>query len=238
MAASLATWPAALAAPFWCEEELGRAVPVWAFDKTGVAPLRRAYRFILESFDIDAVVLFDGGVDALLRGDETSLGTPAEDLTSVAAVAALEVPLKALGCLALGAELRDGICHEQVFERIAELTRLGGFVGAVPLLQSTEAGRRYRAAVEYAFAHQSSQRTSHINRVVLAAMRGDFGAQGPHIWISPLLNMLWYFDLDQVARSHLFLDQLEGTETIWEVSARIEGIRKGLEVRERSEVPI
>jgi len=222
----------------WVEETLDRSVPMWAFDKTGVAPLRSAYRFIVESFDIDAVLLFDGGVDALLRGDESALGTPAEDLASVAAVSAIDVPLKAIGCLALGAELRDGICHEQVFGRIAELTRCGGFLGAAALLAETRAGRCYREAVEYTFAHQAEQRQSHINRVVLSAMRGDYGSDGPHIWISPLLNMLWYFDLDAVAGSHLFLADLEGTVDIWELSARIEGIRKGLEIRERSSVPI
>ncbi|MFG2682134.1 FAD-dependent monooxygenase [Streptomyces sp. NPDC048392] len=45
---------------------------------------------------IDAVVLVDGGTDTMLRGDEAGLGPPEEDLTSVAALAALDgVPQEA-----------------------------------------------------------------------------------------------------------------------------------------------
>ncbi|MEU8332804.1 DUF1152 domain-containing protein [Micromonospora sp. NPDC048839] len=61
---------------------------VYAFPPLGVQPLRAAYRHLVEHLDIDAVVLVDGGTDVLLRGDESDLGTPVEDMTSVAAVAA------------------------------------------------------------------------------------------------------------------------------------------------------
>jgi len=83
----------------------------------------------------------DGGIDALLRGDESALGTPAEDMTSLCAVSRLEVPTKVLTCFAMGGEMRDGICHAQAFDRIGELTRLGGFLGAGP---STVAADRCR----------------------------------------------------------------------------------------------
>jgi hypothetical protein len=222
----------------WLEERRGRRQSVWAFEKTGVKPLATAYRWLVEHLDIDAIVLIDGGIDAILRGDESSLGTPAEDLASLAAVHALDVPVKLLACVGLGAEVRDGICHDQVFDRMAELTRHGGYLGSVALLDTTVAGQRYRDAVEYVFANQSTQRTSHVHKVVLAAMNGTSGADGPHIWYSPLLNQLWFFALDTVAETHLFLPELASTDTMWEVSARIEAIRKSVPVRIRSSIPI
>ncbi|MBA3539789.1 MAG: DUF1152 domain-containing protein [Deltaproteobacteria bacterium] len=107
----------------------GRPRPIWCFDKVGVRPLQAAYRWLVDHLKIDLIVLVDGGIDAILCGDETSLGTPAEDLASLAAVYELGIPAR-IACVGLGAELRDGIPHEQVFERIAALTRAGGYLGA------------------------------------------------------------------------------------------------------------
>ena len=219
-------------------ERLGSTRPVWGFDKTGVVPLAAAYAKLVSDLQIDTVVLVDGGIDALLRGDETSIGTPAEDLSSLAAVRQLEVPRKILACVGLGAEIRDGIAHEQVFARIAELTRAGAFLGSSSILPQTDAGRLYRDAVQYVFGHQQGLRNSHVHKVVLAAMRGDYGMDGPHVWLSPLLPVFWFFGLDAVADSHLFLSRLRSTQNIWELTAIVEAERHALAVKERSAIPI
>jgi hypothetical protein len=222
----------------WLEERLGRRQVVWAFDKTGVQPLLRAYRHVVAAEHIDAVVLIDGGIDALLRGDESELGTPSEDLASLCAAKALEVPVKLLACVGLGAELRDGICHEQVFARIAELTRRGGYLGAAALVRGGAATDAYRDAVDFVFAHQAAQRRSHVHKVIGAAVDGQYGLEGPHVWLSPLLSLYWYFKLDEVVASHLFLDELSATQTIWDVTARVEACRAGLSIQDRSKILI
>jgi hypothetical protein len=203
-----------------------------------VIPLAHAYRSLVARLGIEAIVLIDGGIDALLRGDERSIGTPSEDLTSLAAVAQLDVPTKILACVGLGAELRDGICHADAFERIASLTARGAYLGAGSLLPGTGAGQLYLDAVEHVFAHQADLKRSHVHAVVSAACRGEFGQRGPHVWLSPLLNMVWFFDADVVASDHLFLPSLNDTMTIWEVVARIEGIRSSLQIRRGSEIPL
>src|SRR5438876_3760274 len=60
----------------WFQKVRGRAVPVWCFENAGAAQLRRAYETLVERLRPDSIILVDGGVDAILRGDETSLGTP------------------------------------------------------------------------------------------------------------------------------------------------------------------
>jgi hypothetical protein len=218
-------------------ERTARPRSIWCFDKVGVRPLRRAYEWLIRELAIDHVILVDGGIDAILRGDESSLGTPAEDLASVAAVAGIDVPAR-LACLGLGAELRDGIPHEQVFARIAELTRARGYLGAHAVAAGTPRGDLYRDAVAHVFAHQDGQKQSHVHKVVVAAMNGEYGAIAPHVWLSALLPIHWWFDLDAVARTHLFLRELGDTESIWDVSARIEAARKALAVRDRTAIPI
>jgi hypothetical protein len=210
---------------------------VWSFDKTGVRPLVRAYRALIERLGIDAIVLVDGGIDAVLRGDETSLGTPSEDLTSLAAATGLGVPV-ALACVGLSAELRDGIPHAQVFERFAELAREGAYLGASALVPGTAGCDAYVRAVESVFAGQATQKRSHVHKVITAAVRGEFGATAPHVWLSPLASMYWFFDALAVARGHRFLDGLRATDSIWEVAARVEAARDGLVIRERAGIPI
>lgn len=222
----------------WLEAALGRPQSIWAFEKTGVRPLVRAYRHLVERLELDAIVLVDGGIDCILRGDESSLGTPSEDLTSLAAVQQLDVPTRLIACVGLGAELRDGICHEQALARIAELARANGYLGAAALLPGRPSAERYREAVEFVFANQQHQHKSHIHKVVLAAMRGEFGATAPHVWLSPLLSLYWFFSLPVVAETHLFLDSIRETNTMWEVGARIEGARDSLAVKPRSGIPI
>ena len=217
--------------------EAGARHIVWSFDKTGVRPLARAYRALVERLQLDSIILVDGGIDAVLRGDELSLGTPSEDLASLAAATMMNVPVL-LACVGMTSELRDGIAHAQVFERIAELTREGAYLGASSLVPGTRSCDVYMRAVEAVFAGQSEQKKSHVHKVILQALRGEFGATAPHVWLSPLLSMFWFFDAHTVARTHRFLDALRATDSIWEIAARVEAARKTLPIRERSTMPI
>lgn len=222
----------------WLENSTSQRQPVWCFERTGVQPLKRAYQFLVNELRIDTIVLVDGGIDAILRGDEYSLGTPEEDLTSIAAVELLDVPVKVLACVGLGAELRDGVSHAQVFERIAELSQQGGYLGASALLQQSAGCQQYVEAVRYVFANQRRQRRSHIHDTVLEAVSGRFGQLGPYIWYSPLLNLYWFFSAPVVARTHLFLKDIYETEIMEDVSLMIKGNRYEMEIRDKAGIPI
>lgn len=222
----------------WLSKHWGKAVTVHAFEKTGVQPLLRAYRRLSELLALDSVVLVDGGVDALLCGNESSLGTPAEDLCSLAAVQQLDVPIKVVAAVGLGSEIRDGICHEQVMKQFASLTAAGGYLGVSSLVPGEPHTELYRAAVDYVFANQEGQKRSHVHKVIMSALKGEFGSVAPHVWLSPLLPLFWFFSLGEVARSHVFLEQLRNTESIWDANAIIEGVRKGIAAQDRSAIPI
>ncbi|MFB4266003.1 DUF1152 domain-containing protein [Nonomuraea sp. GTA35] len=128
----------------------GRPSTVYAFPKIGVRPLRAAYAKLAEHLGLDAVVLVDGGTDILMRGDEAGLGTPADDMTSLAAVHALDVPEKAVVCLGFGVDAYHGVNHVQVLENLAALERDGAYLGAFSVSRSTKAGALYLDAVAHA----------------------------------------------------------------------------------------
>lgn len=222
----------------WWSRRTGRRRVVYGIPKTGVAPLRAIYAHIAESLALDAIVLVDGGVDSLLRGDETNLGTPEEDLCSMLAVRHAPVTHRLLACVGFGAEQRDGIAHAQVLERIAGLTAAGAFLGVSALLDAMPAGRGYLDALAWVFGHQAGVKRSHIHAEIKAAMGGAFGDAGPHRWRWPLLNMLWCFALDPVVDSHLFINHLAETRTIGEVTLYVDGLRRSVGSRPRSDIPI
>jgi len=125
-----------------------------------------------------------------------------------------------------------------VFERFAELSRAGAYWGACALVQGTPACTDYLDAVEAVLAGQQHMKQSHVHKVVSLAARGEFGSPAPHVWLSPLLSMFWFFDAHAVASSHQFLAGLHDTDSIWEVAARVEAARKDLAIRARESIPI
>ena len=69
----------------WLAEQ-GEDITVYCFKTAGAQGLRSIYQELLAKLKFDAVVLCDGGTDSLMRGDEPGLGSPAEDIASIAAV--------------------------------------------------------------------------------------------------------------------------------------------------------
>src|ERR1700722_12408298 len=97
-------------------------VPIYCFERVGCKPLLEGYRAVVNPLQADAVVLIDGGTDSLMRGDEAGLGTPEEDIASIAAVDELDVKNKFLVCLGFGVDSFHGVCHAHALEAVAELT--------------------------------------------------------------------------------------------------------------------
>ena len=81
-----------------------------------------------------------------MRGDECDLGTPEEDISSLLAVDALDVPQKMLACLGFGVDAFHGICHALFLENTAALIRSQAFLGSFSLTAEMEAVRAYREA--------------------------------------------------------------------------------------------
>jgi hypothetical protein len=204
----------------------GEDVEVYAFEKLGVAPIREGYAYLVQSLGLDAIVLVDGGTDILLRGDEAGLGTPAEDMTSLAAVAAMKVPTKVVVCVGFGVDAFHGVCHANWLENVAALTTDGGFLGATALLDRMPEIRLYTDAVRAADSAMS-RRPSIVNGSIVSAIEGHFGnyhrnrQTSGRLFINPLMSLLWAFDLAAVAKRNLYLDRLTDTETNWDVHLAI-----------------
>jgi hypothetical protein len=215
----------------------GLPATVYAFPPLGVQTLRAAYQYLTERLSLDAVVLIDGGTDILLRGDESDLGTPVEDITSVAAVAGIDVPVKLVTCLGFGIDAYHGVNHVQVLENIAALDREGGYLGALSIPGGSREAVLYRDAVAHAQA-ATPDRPSIVHGQIAAATSGAFGdiqftrrTRGSTLFVNPLMAMYFTVDLDKLASRCLYLDRIENTIGRRQVIGRIEAFRNETSTR-------
>lgn len=219
---------------YFPERELARFLgdTVYAFPRTGVRPLRGAYRTIIEKHSVDAVVLVDGGTDILLRGDEQHLGTPAEDMTSLAAAAGIDGVVKIVTSLGFGIDAHHGVCHAHVLENLAALDKQGAYLGALSIPSDSFEARAYTTAVQQA-QDATPLSPSIVNGQIAASLRGEFGnvqfttrTEGSELFVNPLMGVYFSVDLDALARGVHYLPALERTRTAFDVALAIEEYRE------------
>jgi hypothetical protein len=239
--ASGAYFPEGVLAKFLASQGIDECV--YAFDKTGVIPLQAAYEFIIAKEEIDAIVLVDGGTDILMRGDEAGLGTPEEDMASLAAAMQTKVKTKLVYCLGFGVDTYHGVCHAHFLENVAALAADGAFLGSTSLLAQMPGAKLYVDAVRFS-EELMSDHPSIVNTSIASAIEGRFGnhhrtdrTAKSELFISPLMSMYWGFDLEALAKRNLYLESLYATQTIWDVQTEIQKFRSGLELRKRVAIP-
>lgn len=223
----------------------GHTVPIYCFRTAGATLIQQIYQKLVDHLDIDAIVLVDGGTDSLMRGDEPGLGSPAEDMSSIAAVHRLEsVQTRLLLNLGFGVDTHHGVCHAHVLEAVADLTPTGDFLGAWSLLPGMPEFQKFCEAVRYVCGkmpgHESIVTTS-----IVAAGEGRFGdhhaterTHGTPQFINPLMSMYWGFNLDGVAKRCLYLDYLLETYDRWDVHRAISNYLHTVTPREWQTIPL
>ncbi|RYG86581.1 MAG: DUF1152 domain-containing protein, partial [Alphaproteobacteria bacterium] len=203
----------------YLRETTGETAPIWCLGGTVAAlPLRQSYQALLDHLNPDVLLLIDGGVDSLMRGDESEVGTIFEDAVSLAAVASLPSALpRYIACLGMGAE--NDVSYGHVLENIAGLAASGGFLGSCALTRAMEAYTFYENAVAYTHG-QKYQDPSVINTSIVSAVQGRFGdyhaterTKGHRLHLSPFMSLYWLFDLLAVAEQSLYVPHLQNTQT-------------------------
>lgn len=215
----------------------GEQVPIYCFERVGVQPLLLAYQKLADLLQVDAIILIDGGTDSLMRGDEPGLGTPEEDIASIAAVHQLQLDTKLLVCLGFGVDTFHGVCHAHFLEAVSDLASHGGFLGTWSLTGEMPEVQRYREATE-AVLQAMPFHPSIVSTSILSAIAGLFGdvqmnarTAGSKLFINVLMTLYWCFQLDSVAQRLLYLDAILHTQTSRDLTYAIEQFRDSLPVK-------
>ena len=223
----------------------GRRDTIYAIEKGGLASVRASYASLARLLEVDAVVLVDGGTDILMRGDEAGLGTPVEDITSVLAADALDVPSKLIACVGFGIDAFHGVCHAHFLENVSALARKGAYYGTFALVPEASEVAAWLEAVAFVQA-RTPGRESIVCASIADAVRGEFGdhhsiprtrESGTELFINPLMSLVWCFELGAVAERVLYRQALEQTKTPFEVMAVIEAFRHETKARARRSIP-
>ncbi len=210
----------------WFAETQQEDVPVWLLAKTGSVPLHQAYRKLISHLNIDALILVDGGVDSIMRGDEMGAGTLVEDSITLAAVDELDVSVKILACLGFGTEVEEAVCHYHALANMAALAKAGAFMGCCALAPQMPAFQSFEAACRYVW-EQPFHPKSHITTRVIPATHGEFGNfhmyDDDHtgVLISLLMSLYWFFDASTVIAHSDVIDLLRPTYTVHEAIMRV-----------------
>ncbi|WP_395749254.1 DUF1152 domain-containing protein [Prosthecobacter sp.] len=228
----------------WLESE-GHDTPVHALQPGGVRPVRAVYEWLAAALRFDTLILIDGGTDILMRGDECGLGTPQEDIASLAAAHSLPADIrKFVVCLGLGVDAYHGVCHAHFLENAAALSAIGGHLGTWSLLWEMPEAQKYAAAVEFVHGCMP-RRSSIVNGSIVNAVKGLFGdvhtttrTQGSRLFINPLMSQFWAFDLDSMARKNRYLDRIQTTDTYSELTFRISNYHNQQKLRPWMDIPI
>lgn len=218
--------------------------PIYTFAKTGVANLKIAYQKIIQDWEIDTVILVDGGTDSLMFGEEPGLGTPQEDMASIGAVYGLANVQKFLVCLGFGVDTFHGVGHHFFLENVAELQRADAFLGTIALHRGMPEVIAYAQLVQYA-NREIPMQPSIVNNSILSAILGHFGnhhstarTAGSELYINPLMALYWNFELNAVGKRIKYLDKLMDTRTMEEVSRVIGGYRSRVTKKQRKKIPL
>jgi hypothetical protein len=198
--------------------EYGLAPITYTLGRNGVQDVRDGIQEIVDTYAVDTIFVIDGGVDSLMRGDEENQGTVLEDFIVMAAVDQIDVPHKYLACVGFGAETEEGLNHYRALENISALTMTGDFLGSCSLLKDSREYKAYKILCEEAW---EGNRKSHIQSKIILATEGEFGDVGMDgadaqvynqetsvNFISPLMSIYWFFNLDGVIKRNLVIEKI------------------------------
>jgi hypothetical protein len=217
---------------------------LYAFDRTGVKPLINSYTFIKEKHEIDTVLLVDGGTDSILFGDEALLGTPQEDMCTIAAVHESGFKKQFLASIGFGIDHFHGVSHFRFLENVAALSKDGGYLGLFQLTKEMPEAQKYIEAINFANVEMYSQ-PSIVSNSIISALKGEYGdfhatkrTEGSQLWINPLMTIYWCFELDALAKKIQYLEQIKDSVSMGDLNKKLSEYRDGLnELRAHKPLP-
>lgn len=208
----------------WYKTTFDEDITVWMFADTGVVKLKQAYATLIDHLGgIDVLILMDGGVDSLMRGDEVGAGTLVEDSITLAAIKDLDIKHKILGCIGFGTEIEEEVSHYDALQNMADFIRAGGFLGCCALTKDMPVFQHYAAAGRHIWA-KPNHYTSHIHTRIIPAVEGEFGdyhmypdKRQINLFISPLMTVYWFFNAETVIQHNQLVPLIGETQTKREV---------------------
>lgn len=223
----------------------GHDTTIYAFERSGVNAFREAYKYLIDKYKIDAIVLVDGGTDSLMFGDEEGLGTPIEDMISMSAVYQTGIEKQYLLNLGFGVDHYHGVSHFRFLENVATLSREGAYLGSFHLLPQMPEAQQYKDLLYFA-NEKMPDMESIVSNSIISALEGEYGdyhktkrTKNSELWINPLMTIYWAFDLKAVVEKVAYYDYVKDTDSVREFMSGLRDYRMTLTKPRKSKgIPI
>lgn len=213
-------------------------------NKLGVQPLRHAYQTLIDRYQVDALVLVDGGTDSLMFGDEAGVATIVEDACSMLAASLTTVRNSYLLAIGFGVDFFHDLNHHSCLENIATMIKDGQYLGAQALTNDSAEGQGFLELVAY-LNQRMAFHESIVTNSIASAMQGEFGdhqvsrrTQGSALFINPLMSLGWYFRLGGLVARMQFADKIEASQTMKEVAQAVTVFRAIVTRRPNLPIPL
>ena len=223
---------------------IGIEETIVAYEKNGAVPVRKVLQHLVNQHDIDTAVLIDGGTDSLMFGNESELGTPIEDMCSIAAFSLLKIGKKLLYNIGFGVDDFHGVSHYDYLENVSHLIQNNGFLDCYPLHIQSKEGQFYQSAVQYANQF-FSQYKSIVNNSVLSAMQGHFGdyhatdrTTNSQLFINPIMSFAWWFELSKVVQKIKYMSAIQHSRNLSDLVKGIYNYRDSTNIKRRISIPL
>lgn len=206
--------------PYFPEGKLGEFLdePIWTFPKCGVAVTSNSLLMLRDRLGFEQVLLIDGGVDSLMRGDEEGAGTYLEDSVTLAAVHSAGFIKTVLACIGLGTEGVDGLSHRCMIENWSSLVQTKAYLGCQWLDNVDLLDKAYQHAIAGGFS------PSHITPYIIEAAKGKFGGNP---CINPLMATYFFFKANDVWKQNLLNNGMfMATRSFADVTLIARGVEK------------
>lgn len=204
-------------------------IPIYCFTDCGIKHLVEAYDTIIDTENIDTIILVDGGTDSLMVGTEKDekgqpmIGTPFEDISSIIAVHHSKAKNKYLYCLGFNVD-RFSVSDESFLKNTSNLIKNNYFIGAYMLNKNDDSTKKYIETFM-----KCDPESSIVNSHIVMSLNGEFGDYAPEWlrhrtdgvkqYIHPLMGLYWIYDLEGIYRNLKYdVDKLKDTTDGYQVS--------------------
>ncbi|TXT55581.1 MAG: hypothetical protein BAJALOKI1v1_2010004 [Promethearchaeota archaeon] len=228
----------------WFNRHHQNDIPIYTIYDVGTKQIRDIYSQLVKKFNIDAIILVDGGTDSLMKGDEASLGTPTEDILSLIGAYFAPIKKKYLLSVGFGVDAFHGVPHYDVLSAMSELIKSNSFKGCFSLMREMPEVQEYISAVNFAnigFPYE----TSIVENSIVASIEGEFGnyhrtsqALNSKLFINPLMSQVWCFDLKAVYERNLYVSKISDLESKEEVHRAIQEFHNKITKKKRKPIPL
>lgn len=203
----------------WHFEHRNMEMPVYCYSGQGVQTLVDLFNYIQELEEVDYLFIVDGGADGIMRGDEYDLATPTLDAISIIAGSLSEIKQSYYVLSAFGTEgVGKGFSHAEALHRMSDLIKSNQMLGVSSLLNDPSIKQDYLSLYDLVSEKMYKNDSSTIMGSIAESVKGVFGDTAVNnktsfepVWISPLTSLLWYFDLEGVAKMKLYYDDIKDT---------------------------